>query len=327
MVLKLHRLGRTSFRNVKEKRDYLGNRLASSWLYLSRLSAIREYSFMKLLFQEGFPVPEPIGQNRHAVVMSLVEGDLLQHVRKVDSVRDMYDKIINLLVRLAESGLIHGDYNEFNIMIDENEDPVLIDFPQMVSIDHRNAEMYFDRDIKCVKTFFEKKFKMDINADDGPTLNDVSRNNLYLDVRSKASGYKKISRKQLAKLMENNSNDIYFDNHIPSETDDLSEKIEFDYSELEKVNPSVIKNLINTLSELKVGETTTVDHLNDEPKNVDAVPSDGKTILNENIKKNFKKYVSKKYGNRRKSKFNIVKVREAISAREGIKNYKNDIWG
>lgn len=45
-----------------------------------------------------------------------------------------------LLVRLARHGLIHGDFNEFNIMIrDEDGEPVVIDFPQMVSVRHANA--------------------------------------------------------------------------------------------------------------------------------------------------------------------------------------------
>ncbi len=35
-ALKLHRLGRTSFRAVKNQRDYLGKRTQYSWLYLSR---------------------------------------------------------------------------------------------------------------------------------------------------------------------------------------------------------------------------------------------------------------------------------------------------
>ena len=34
----------------------------------------------------------------------------------------------------------------------------LIDFPQMVSTEHRNAEMYFDRDVLCVRVFFERRF-------------------------------------------------------------------------------------------------------------------------------------------------------------------------
>jgi RIO kinase 2 len=36
LVLKVHRLGRTSFRDVASKRDYLGKRSSYSWLYLSR---------------------------------------------------------------------------------------------------------------------------------------------------------------------------------------------------------------------------------------------------------------------------------------------------
>jgi RIO kinase 2 len=48
IVMKLHRLGRTSFRQLKNKRDYLKHRKASNWLYMSRLSAMKEYAFMKV---------------------------------------------------------------------------------------------------------------------------------------------------------------------------------------------------------------------------------------------------------------------------------------
>jgi RIO kinase 2 len=49
VVMKLHRLGRTSFRQLKNKRDYLKHRkAASNWLYMSRLSAMKEYAFMKV---------------------------------------------------------------------------------------------------------------------------------------------------------------------------------------------------------------------------------------------------------------------------------------
>lgn len=53
----------------------------------------------------------------------------------------LYSKLMDLIVRMAYVGLIHGDFNEFNIMIGEaDEEPVVIDFPQMVSIRHENAE-------------------------------------------------------------------------------------------------------------------------------------------------------------------------------------------
>lgn len=64
MVLKLHRsvrlrlsiwtylnycrLGRISFRAIKEKRDYMGKRKSASWMYVSRLSAQKEWAFMKV---------------------------------------------------------------------------------------------------------------------------------------------------------------------------------------------------------------------------------------------------------------------------------------
>ena len=74
MALKLHRLGRTSFRAVKSKRDYLRKGNHYSWLYLSRLAAIKEFAFMKALGEKGIPVPVAIDQNRHAVLMERIDG-------------------------------------------------------------------------------------------------------------------------------------------------------------------------------------------------------------------------------------------------------------
>jgi hypothetical protein len=50
LAMKLHRLGRTSFRAVKSKRDYLRHRRSFNWLYLSRLAALKEFAFMKVFF-------------------------------------------------------------------------------------------------------------------------------------------------------------------------------------------------------------------------------------------------------------------------------------
>jgi len=54
---------------------------------------------------------------------------------------------MDLIVRFARSGLIHGDFNEFNILIRRSTgEPVVIDFPQMVSTSHTNAEWCVPRD-------------------------------------------------------------------------------------------------------------------------------------------------------------------------------------
>jgi len=50
---------------------------------------------------------------------------------------------MDVIVRFAHAGLIHGDFNEFNILIlRDSGEPIVIDFPQMVSTSHVNAEWY-----------------------------------------------------------------------------------------------------------------------------------------------------------------------------------------
>ena len=53
--------------------------------------------------------------------------------------------------------MIHGDFNEFNLMVNEDGSKItVIDFPQCISINHPNAEMYFNRDVHCVYKYFDK---------------------------------------------------------------------------------------------------------------------------------------------------------------------------
>ncbi|CAG4935940.1 unnamed protein product [Colias eurytheme] len=188
LCLKLHRLGRTCFRNIKDKRDYHAHRNRASWLYLSRISATKEFAYMKALYDRGFPVPKPIDFNRHCVVMELVQGGPLTHVTSVSDVEWLYDELMGLIVRLGNCGVIHGDFNEFNIMIDDEGHPVIIDFPQMVSTEHPNAELYFDRDVRCVREFFKKRFAYE--SEDYPKFSELERDD-RLDTEVACSGYKR----------------------------------------------------------------------------------------------------------------------------------------
>lgn len=60
---------------------------------------------------------------------------------EVADVESLYDELMDLIVRLGNHGVIHGDFNEFNLMITNEGKPVIIDFPQMMSTSHPNAEM------------------------------------------------------------------------------------------------------------------------------------------------------------------------------------------
>lgn len=161
IVLKLHRLGRISFRSIKRNRDYLRHRKSASWLYLSRLAAMKEYAFMKVLHEAGFPVPKPLDLCRHCVLMELAKGYPLQHVKELGHPSRVYQELMKIIVRFAKCGLIHCDYNEFNILIDDEENITVIDFPQMMPISHPNAKAYFERDVNCIRVLFSKKFGLE----------------------------------------------------------------------------------------------------------------------------------------------------------------------
>jgi len=188
LCLKLHRLGRTCFRAIKNKRDYHGHRHAASWLYLSRLAAMKEFAFMKALYDHGFPVPKPVDYSRHAVVMELMNAYPLCQVHDVDDPSELYSDLMNLIMKFASFGLIHGDFNEFNLMVDDNDKVTVIDFPQMMSVDHPNAKFYFDRDVECVRTFMKRRFGYE--SSEAPAFEDIVRDaKVDLDKEVAATGF------------------------------------------------------------------------------------------------------------------------------------------
>lgn len=172
-AIKLHRLGRVCFRRVSEKRDfYTKSRNKTSWIYLSRKAAQREYEFLRFMHCKGMPVPKPIDCSRHVVVMELINGRILNHYtlesfeekKRDDQIAKLYKNLMDLIFRFAnETRVVHGDFNEFNILIKHNEEkdelePVIIDLPQMIGIDHELAPEQFERDVDCIVEFFNKRF-------------------------------------------------------------------------------------------------------------------------------------------------------------------------
>ncbi|KAH8735985.1 RIO1 family-domain-containing protein [Ilyonectria robusta] len=235
-VLKIHRLGRISFRTVKSNRDYLKKGASGSWMYLSRLAAMKEFAFMKALREVGFPVPEPIAHSRHTIVMSLIDAFPLRQIADVPDPASLYADLIGLILRLAKHGLIHGDFNEFNILVKENRskndegeetlvlEPVIIDFPQMVSMEHQNAEMYFDRDVNCIKRFFERRFHF-VTSEAGPFFKNAKKSvgkdgAKRLDASVEASGFTKKMLKDLEAAIREKAETKAGDGEEDDEDDD-----------------------------------------------------------------------------------------------------------
>ena len=262
--LKLHRLGRTCFRKVREKRDYHKNRKHMNWLYLSRISATKEFAYMKALKDRGFPIPTPIDFNRHCIIMDLVQGFPLQNVAEVDDPADLYDKLMNLLLKFAGHGVIHGDFNEFNIMLGDDGKPIIIDFPQMVSTAHPDAKMFFERDVNCIRDFFKRRFEYE--SEIAPSFDDICRVDA-LDAEVAASGVTKQMEKDLRLEygMDEETSDIE-----ESDDDDLIEevKVDDDIEELRKeVDQSM--NLADKMAEVNLSVSEYILKCQDEVNNSD----------------------------------------------------------
>lgn len=220
---------------------------------------MKEFAFMQALKAEGFPVPDPISQSRHTILMSLIDAHPMRQIASVPDPATLYAELIALILRLAKHGLIHGDFNEFNILIKEErrrkdtdetieaglgasleptEDevikltPVVIDFPQMVSMDHENAEMYFDRDVNCIKRFFKRRFKFTATQP-GPFFKDakktVGKNGAKrLDAEVLASGFTKKMLKDLEAAIREQQGSIEENGEGASLGSDVDDDDEYD---------------------------------------------------------------------------------------------------
>ncbi|CAG8613002.1 7000_t:CDS:2, partial [Racocetra fulgida] len=114
----------------------------------------------------------------HKILGELAKKNLVSRVtnakckRQITDVRDpgqLYSDLMDLIVRLGQYGLIHGDFNEFNILVKENGEPVLIDFPQMVSTSHPDAEWLaytnkFSLDVQVAASGFTKQCQQELES-------------------------------------------------------------------------------------------------------------------------------------------------------------------
>ncbi|KAM0676264.1 Serine/threonine-protein kinase rio2 [Gurleya vavrai] len=159
VALKFHRLGRTSFRTVKNNRDYHGTKKNLSWFELSKKSAEEEFKYLNM-FKETIRVPIVYEQNRHVVVMEYLENYVpLYTVKDLFEKDKVYCELMHVIESLYKKGFVHGDFNEFNIMINENEEIITIDLPQCINLDNPRAFNYLKRDYEAIIMFFEKKFR------------------------------------------------------------------------------------------------------------------------------------------------------------------------
>jgi RIO kinase 2 len=162
VALKFHRLGRTSFKKTKRKRNYtIKYSYTPNWHHQSRIAAKKEYTALKILHPKGVTVPEPIKQNRHVLVIGMIQGAELYHYPELPDAQTVYDEILTNVKRAyRDAHIIHGDLSPFNIILQPNQHILIIDWPQNVSTKHPNAKELLERDLRNVLTFFQRKYRI-----------------------------------------------------------------------------------------------------------------------------------------------------------------------
>lgn len=329
-----------------------------SWLYLSRISATKEFAYMKALYDRGFPVPKPVDFNRHCVVMQLVHGHPLQQITDVDDPADLYDKLMSLMLKFANHGVIHGDFNEFNIMINDRGEPIVIDFPQMVSTQHVHAKEFFDRDVKCLQDFFRRRFNYESEL--APEFDDIQRVDA-LDAEISASGITKQMEKDILDELDLENSDVEESDESSNEFDEevvqvVEEQNEGGDEESQEVHDKVINVIerdLKVMQKLNVKEESDNsedeeelgdnlhelnkqwkpfrDHISDPRVNAPSVRSCS-TIAPEDVKKRVKAALAKKSRQEKTKRIRAkgdasAVVRQRRDNKLDIKESNDALWG
>ena len=156
VAVKFHRLGRISFRQTQRKRGYVKEHAA--WFFQSRLAAEKEFLALKLVFAQKVAVPEPISQNRHVLVMGMIEGAELGKWKELSKPERVLREILrNARRAYLKAGVVHADLSEYNIILRSDMRILIIDWPQCVTREHPNAMQFLERDIRNVLRFFSRK--------------------------------------------------------------------------------------------------------------------------------------------------------------------------
>ena len=157
VAIKFHRVGGRSFSSARVNREYM-DAGHCPWLIASRRSAEREYEALRILHPKGVSVPLPIAQNRHTVVMSLINGGILNRCI-LESPEEVLEEILDNVRGAYQAGVIHSDLSEYNILVEDGK-CVLIDWPQWIETTHPNAATILERDLDNVLAFFRRKYQM-----------------------------------------------------------------------------------------------------------------------------------------------------------------------
>ncbi len=109
----------------------------------------------------GVRVPEPLDFVDGVLVMERIVGDdgepaprLCDVTLSADEARELFNIVLNEVIRMLCAGIVHGDLSDFNILLSETG-PVIIDFPQAIDASaSQGARRLLVRDVRNLTHFF-----------------------------------------------------------------------------------------------------------------------------------------------------------------------------
>jgi len=185
LALKFHREGYTNFREVNREREYTADHEHVSWLYTARKAAEREYEALEALYPD-VSVPQPVDQNRHALVMERIDGvELDRAALEEPQVVPILNLVLDEMAGAYDAGYVHADMSEYNVFVD-SDGVTVFDWPQAVPTDHENARELLARDTENVVGYVQRKYPNQLGSVDTDALTDSLAADSFETVREYA---------------------------------------------------------------------------------------------------------------------------------------------
>lgn len=141
----------------------------------------KEYRNLTDLVKAKVRAPLPIAVQRNCLVMEFIGKNGVAAPKAKDKpfldMQKAYDTLTEYIAKMYHANLVHSDLSEYNIL-NNDEELVIIDVGQMVTIQHPKAREFFERDVlNCAKWFNKNGVKVDYDK-------------MYADIKAKSDSKK-----------------------------------------------------------------------------------------------------------------------------------------
>ncbi|MBS3061852.1 MAG: serine protein kinase RIO [Candidatus Diapherotrites archaeon] len=138
--------GDRRFQNVRKEK----HALVRAWTQ-------KEYKNLDLATRAGIRVPLPIAFSENVLIMEFIGKKGIPAPTLKDQApknpEKFLDQVLEAVAGLYNAGLVHADLSEYNIL-NQDDEPVLIDIGQGLLTGHPRAKEFFDRDILNLSRYF-----------------------------------------------------------------------------------------------------------------------------------------------------------------------------